>query len=93
VSEELLGLEAMNVRELGPNLPLAPDADPGDGLLDVVLVRSHDRDALAAYVAARLRGEHLPSPALGVRHATACDSRNDDVWSTRFGRRSRTWFR
>ncbi len=31
-------LEAMNIRSIGPNLRLAPDADPGDGLLDIVLV-------------------------------------------------------
>jgi diacylglycerol kinase (ATP) len=61
--EELIGLEVMNVRELGPNLPLAPDADPGDGLLDVVLLRADDVPPLAAYVAARLDSkEQEPEP-------------------------------
>lgn len=67
--EELLGAEAMNVRELGPNLPLAPEADPGDGLLDVVLLRPEDRPQLAAYVAARLRRQDGELPRLRVRRA------------------------
>jgi diacylglycerol kinase family enzyme len=28
----------MNIRSIGPNLELASDADPGDGMLDVVAV-------------------------------------------------------
>lgn len=65
--DQLLGLEAMNMREIGPNLPLAPEADPGDGLLDVVLVRPEDRAPLAEYVAARLRDEDPPLPSLDIR--------------------------
>jgi diacylglycerol kinase (ATP) len=68
--EELLGLEAMNVRELGPNLPLAPEADPGDGELDVVLIRPRDAEPLAAYVEARLRGEQPSLPPLETRRAS-----------------------
>jgi diacylglycerol kinase family enzyme len=40
-------VEAMNIRESGPRLPLAPDADPGDGLLDLVLVGPEQRHRLA----------------------------------------------
>jgi diacylglycerol kinase (ATP) len=65
--DELLGVEAMNVRELGPNLPLAPAADPTDGLLDVVLLRPQDRAPLADYVAARLRGGDPVLPPFDVR--------------------------
>jgi diacylglycerol kinase family enzyme len=55
-TERVLAFEAMNVRELGPNLPLAPEAEPGDGRLDVVLIHPEHRSALAAYVEARARG-------------------------------------
>ena len=55
--EELIGVEAMNVREVGANLPLAPDAEAGDGLLDVVLVSPDDCPALLEYVLARLEGD------------------------------------
>ncbi|MEX2535819.1 MAG: diacylglycerol kinase family protein [Trueperaceae bacterium] len=46
---EYLLLEVMNMRAIGPRLQLAPDADPTDGLLDVVLVKYENRDAWLAY--------------------------------------------
>lgn len=49
LSGEYLAVEAMNIREVGPRLLLAPHADPGDGLLDLVLVRPEDRDELVEY--------------------------------------------
>jgi diacylglycerol kinase family enzyme len=64
LTSELLALVAMNVREIGPNVPLAPDADPGDGLLDVVLVREQHRAGLAGYVDARLRDSAAAPPEL-----------------------------
>jgi diacylglycerol kinase (ATP) len=63
-SDDFLAVEAMNVRQLGPNVPLAPDADPGDGLLDLVLVRDADRSALAAYLDARLESRSAELPQL-----------------------------
>jgi diacylglycerol kinase (ATP) len=59
-----LAVEAMNVRQLGPNVPLVPDADPGDGLLDLVLVREADRSALTAYLDARLESRSAELPRL-----------------------------
>jgi diacylglycerol kinase (ATP) len=63
-SGPFLAVEAMNVGQLGPNVPLAPDADPGDGLLDLVLVRDADRSALAAYLDARLESRSAELPQL-----------------------------
>lgn len=60
---EFLLIEVMNMRAVGPRLPLAPKADPTDGLLDVVLVRYENRDAWLAYLRGLMtRGlEDLPS--------------------------------
>jgi diacylglycerol kinase (ATP) len=55
LSGELLAIEAMNIGQMGPNLPLASQADPGDGLLDVVLIREEDRSNLVAYLSQRMR--------------------------------------
>lgn len=44
-------VEAMNTHLAGPNIPLAPNADPGDDLLDVVLVREEEREKLAEHFA------------------------------------------
>ena len=40
----------MNIRSIGPNLFLAPHADPGDGLFNVALVREEERDAFVDYI-------------------------------------------
>jgi diacylglycerol kinase family enzyme len=45
-SGDYISVEVMNGRFLGPNLPFAPQAAPGDGILDVVLVTADDRASL-----------------------------------------------
>jgi diacylglycerol kinase (ATP) len=89
LSGEFLAVEVMNVREIGPNVPLAPDADPGDGLLDVALVAAGHREALAAYLREREPDHHIPPPAmrrargrrLRVRFPDGCPLHVDDeLW-------------
>jgi len=47
---ETLFLEVMNIPLFGPNLALAPDALPGDGALDVVVLPPERRDAMMAWL-------------------------------------------
>jgi len=61
LSGEYIAVEVLNIRFVGPNLPLAPEADPGDGRLDLVLIGAADREALLAYLESRL---HLASGQL-----------------------------
>jgi diacylglycerol kinase (ATP) len=56
LSGEYILLEVMNIQHIGPGLHFAPAADPGDGLLDVVLVTAGQREKLANYLASRLEG-------------------------------------
>jgi hypothetical protein len=56
LSGTYLLVEAMNIRSIGPNVVLAPDADPGDGWLDLVLLPDADRPLLRDYVTDRLDG-------------------------------------
>lgn len=56
VSGNFLLLEAMNMPYLGPNLHLGRDADPGDGLLDFVLLSEEHRAEFAGYIRHRLEG-------------------------------------
>jgi diacylglycerol kinase family enzyme len=80
-------VEAMNIRSIGPNLCLAPDADPGDGLLDVVLVSDGERGKLSDYLAEQATRKKT-SPKLPVhrgRHLhVECDEIrihiDDNVW-------------
>jgi diacylglycerol kinase (ATP) len=57
-SGDYLAVEVLNIRFVGPNIPLAPQADPSDGLLDVALVTEADRDGILEYLDQRL---HLAS--------------------------------
>jgi diacylglycerol kinase (ATP) len=60
LSGEYTLMEVMNIQHIGPGLHFAPNADPGDGLLDVVLFTAHHRDALAEYLSGRLYGNRQP---------------------------------
>jgi diacylglycerol kinase (ATP) len=61
---ELIGVHVMNVRHTGPVVPIAPDADPYDGMLDVVTIRPSDVAAVDEYVQARRRGRPVSFPPL-----------------------------
>ena len=50
LSGEYLLIEILNFGAAGPNLPLAPHADGGDGMLDVALVEAHERSWLEQHV-------------------------------------------
>lgn len=65
-SGRYLMVEAMNIRMIGPHLFLAPDADPGDGALDFVLLREDDREEFDEYLGHRLEGKQV-APFLPVR--------------------------
>jgi diacylglycerol kinase (ATP) len=88
-------MEAMNIRLIGPHLHLAPDADPGDGLFDVVLA-SHDQcAALLKYLGHRLERE-ATLPALTVHRGRRLELLwvepeihfDDNVWLRRTSGRS-----
>jgi diacylglycerol kinase (ATP) len=68
-SDELIGLAVMNASEVGPQIPLAPAADVGDGVLDVVLLRVGDVKRLREYVEARLAEDSAEPPRFEVRRA------------------------
>lgn len=69
LSGEYIAVVAMNIGEIGPNLPLAPGADPGDGMLDLVLIPHGRRDALAAFALARTEGHAAPDLDLPAHRA------------------------
>jgi diacylglycerol kinase family enzyme len=69
VSGEYFAIEVLNIRFVGPNVPLAPGAFPGDGLFDLVMLRERDRKPLLDYLEKRM---HLASgqlPELRCRRA------------------------
>jgi diacylglycerol kinase family enzyme len=66
LSGDYLLVEVMNTSMVGPNVPLAPDANFQDDQLDVVTVTEKERGLLAEYLEARLAGG-AQVPRLTVR--------------------------
>ena len=50
VRGEFLLVEVLNIQSVGPNLVLAPEADPSDGLFEVVMAGEEDRSAIDRYL-------------------------------------------
>ncbi|WP_160166632.1 diacylglycerol/lipid kinase family protein [Arcticibacter svalbardensis] len=55
-SGKYLLVEVLNMTSIGPNLVLAPDADPGDGFLEVVLIAESQKNDLDKYIKHKLNG-------------------------------------
>lgn len=75
LSGSYLMVEVMNTVAVGLRLRLAPDADPGDGRFDVVLVEEDHRVGLGAYVASLVAGRLDELPNITIRrgsHLTIC---------------------
>jgi diacylglycerol kinase (ATP) len=56
---DFLLVEVLNIRSIGPNLVLAADTDPTDGVFSVVVAAEEHREQLAGYLESRLENrEH-----------------------------------
>lgn len=59
-SGKFLLVEILNIRSIGPNLRLAPHADPGDGFFEVVLIAEDHREDFKRYILNKLKGLDEP---------------------------------
>ncbi len=69
ISGDYLLVEAMNTPTLGPRINLCPQADPGDGDLDVVLIHADVEPKYLQYLASLFLGELEALPTVGVQRA------------------------
>ncbi|HEV3145653.1 MAG TPA: diacylglycerol kinase family protein [Gemmataceae bacterium] len=60
LSGEYLLVATMNIQSIGPNLVLAPQADPSDGLFDLVLIGKEEKDKLAEHLRDEPEGSRYP---------------------------------
>jgi diacylglycerol kinase family enzyme len=58
ICDRLMMLEVMNMKLIGPRLNLAPDADPSDGSLDLVLVREGNRNHFCRWLECQSPGQN-----------------------------------
>ncbi|HYI21351.1 MAG TPA: diacylglycerol kinase family protein [Candidatus Limnocylindrales bacterium] len=65
-SGDYLAVEVLNIRFVGPSIPLAAHANPGDGRLDVALLREEHRPLLLKYLTGRLEDASALVPDLPV---------------------------
>jgi len=67
--------EVMNTNRFGPWIKLAPEADPGDGLFDVVRVHPDHQESLFRYVSSLLAEEMGELPNVEVARGTCLELR------------------
>lgn len=67
IAGDLLMATVGNTTSYGGGIPICPDADPADGLLDVTLIRPSGRLALLRLLARAYRGTHGSSPEVSMR--------------------------
>lgn len=87
LSGDYVLFEAMNTQYIGPNLYLAPHANPGDGRLDVVMVTDAERDRLLDYLSSWQNGE-FRRPQLPTRRGEHLEMQwtgfhlhiDDEIW-------------
>ena len=58
-SGKYIMVEVMNTKSIGPNLELAPLADPGDGEFNVVLIPESHQKKFEAFLLSRINGEDV----------------------------------
>jgi diacylglycerol kinase (ATP) len=63
LSGDYLMVAVMNIKNLGPNLLLAPDAETNDEHLDLVLFKPEEREGFLKYLQARMEGK-IPATEL-----------------------------
>ena len=66
---DLYNVIVANGRFVACGLPIAPQADPGDGLLDAVLIPKRSAAEMALLAAEMLLGKHLSSDVVTFRRA------------------------
>jgi diacylglycerol kinase (ATP) len=83
LSGSYVAVEAMNIPFVGPNIPLAGDAEMDDGELDLVLLRDEDRERLLEYVVGRVESASALMPSLDVRRGRRIRMVPPDGWQLR----------
>lgn len=96
VDEEVLMVAIGNGTDVGGGTSLTPDANPGDGQVDVMVSRSVGRLARLAYAARLPRATHGERSDVAVRRATQVSITGDEFWCSADGEisgpeRRRTW--
>ncbi|HET9220017.1 MAG TPA: diacylglycerol kinase family protein [Terriglobia bacterium] len=89
LSGDFILMEALNIQSVGPNLCLAPDANPADGLLDLALFYEGQRDDLIDWLIETGKSNSPPTPPSIIPRGRRLELQlqghrvhiDDEVWS------------
>lgn len=70
LDEEIVLVAAANGRYFGGGMRIAPDAEPDDGAIDLVIVRAISKAGLVKALPSLYRGTHIQHPAVTVQRVT-----------------------
>jgi len=76
---EYLLVEAMNMGAIGPRLRLAPNCDPSDGLLELLLVQESERATYLDYLRALISGDFEAVNGIETRKAEKLEIEWDGI--------------
>ena len=78
INDEFLMIELLNISRLGPKLQLTK-ADPGDGMLELVMVKAKQRPILIKYLEEIVAGKKpvFPIKSIPVNHIKICCETKD----------------
>jgi diacylglycerol kinase family enzyme len=91
LSGDYVAVEALNIGLVGPGLSVARDADPGDGLLDLVVIDDEARNALMDYLERRVAGRRAGRLDLPVHRFRRAHLKPPQGEAFRIDDRSRPW--
>ena len=96
VDRPILMVAVGNGSSVGGGTELTPDADPGDGRVDVMISRAIGPLARFGYVAQLVRGNHEQRDDVTTLRASTVSVRGEEFWCSADGEiygpeRSRTW--
>ena len=77
ISGDFLLVEVLNTTAFGPRLKVAPEADVGDGLFEVIRVRARERDSFVRYMLSLVAEELDELPSVEVSRG----KRLEVVWT------------
>ena len=78
IDQEVLQVSTANTRSYGGGMQIAPAADPGDGLFDVIVIDRVSRRTIFSVLPKVFYGQHIAHPAVRVERTARLEIHTDE---------------